>query len=197
MIVYEIKNCLNGKCYVGRTVCKLTQRISVHLSNAKKGSKFPVHLALAKYGIENFNIRVLATAENIDELNAKEIHWIKKRRSLSPGGYNLTPGGDGVIHTKELRERQRISAVKRGLSKKFLAACKRNQWGKRPAWNKGKQLSASHRASLSISHTGYVMPEEQRQKISDANKRAHKRKPGDWACMAHDAKGRFVKVGKS
>jgi len=36
----------------------------------------------------------------------------------------------------------------------------------KPAWNKGKHLTAQHKQNLSKSHLGYVMPEEQKEKIS-------------------------------
>jgi hypothetical protein len=38
-------------------------------------------------------------------------------------------------------------------------------------WNKGKKLSIEHIKNLSISHTGYVMPKEQREKLGAKNEK--------------------------
>ena len=42
--------------------------------------------------------------------------------------------------------------------------------GSQVAWNKGKKLSNIHKENLKLSHLGYVMPNEQREKIGLGNK---------------------------
>lgn len=68
-----------------------------------------LHLAILKYGIENFKIELILTnilEEDIDEL---EKYYIKKYNSYFKNnqGYNMTEGGQGIHgykHTKETKE---------------------------------------------------------------------------------------------
>ena len=57
--IYLITNNVNGKRYVGQTRNDIATRWRGHKSNAKNpnGQKFAIHLAIDKYGIENFSIR--------------------------------------------------------------------------------------------------------------------------------------------
>lgn len=93
--IYAFVNLLNGKVYIGQTKNTIAQRISQHKCNAKT---MPVekmtlfHKALKKYGIDNFIFRQVWHGR-ADKLDAKEIHYIAKYRSVGTNGYNLTYGG--------------------------------------------------------------------------------------------------------
>ena len=53
----------------------------------------PLYVAIRKYGIENFTFEVIEECRQ-EELNEKEIYWIKYYNSYGSGGYNATLGGD-------------------------------------------------------------------------------------------------------
>lgn len=91
MIVYLATNKINGKKYVGQTVRSLEERWKDHC-RAKDDNYF--HRAIHKYGVENFSLEVLDTAESGKELDEKEMFWIKKLNTLFPRGYNLKEGGN-------------------------------------------------------------------------------------------------------
>lgn len=91
MIIYLATNNVNGKCYVGQTIRSLEARWKDHC-RTKDDNYF--HNAIRKYGSENFTVKVLDTAETEQELDLKEIYWIKKLNTLSPNGYNLREGGN-------------------------------------------------------------------------------------------------------
>lgn len=95
MIVYLIRNLLNGKKYVGQTASSLRERWQGHVSSAQSGSRFPIHCAIRKYGVGNFEISELARAANKEELDVLEQKHIAESRSMVPEGYNRTAGGDG------------------------------------------------------------------------------------------------------
>lgn len=99
MIIYRIKNRLNGKIYIGQTVRSLGERLSEH----KRHKKTLISKALKKYGINNFDIEVIDYSETIEELNEKEIFYIEKFGCISPNGYNICSGGNGTYgyHHKE------------------------------------------------------------------------------------------------
>lgn len=94
--IYQITNNVNGKIYVGKTVKNnIQERWKEHLKDYKKPrcEKRPLYDAMNKYGTENFSIKELEEC-SLEELNNKEIYWIKKLDSFKHG-YNATAGGDG------------------------------------------------------------------------------------------------------
>jgi len=98
MFVYLLTNAINGKYYVGKTVSKnLNRYLSVKrwAARHRKGYPMPVVRAMAKHGIENFFVDVLAIPENAEELDNLERIWIILLDSRNPKlGYNVLPGGD-------------------------------------------------------------------------------------------------------
>lgn len=100
--IYKYTNKLNGKMYIGQTN-DLRKRYNGHKSEAlnpkSKSYWLPFHVAIRKYGIENFSYETLeeiADGESQDYINEREIYFIDYYKSLiSQNGYNLTSGGDG------------------------------------------------------------------------------------------------------
>ncbi len=95
-IIYCYTNKINGKSYVGQTRYPKRRRYqhSHEVINGNK-SKKPFYNAVLKYGIDNFNYTVLEETDN-DNLNSREIYWIKKLDSFGKNGYNMTAGGEGM-----------------------------------------------------------------------------------------------------
>lgn len=84
----------SGKSYIGQTTWSAEIRLRVHLQDARKGSKCIVHYAIRKYGKPK--LFVLEENVPIEMLNDREIYHIKNWATLSPYGYNLTGGGEGL-----------------------------------------------------------------------------------------------------
>jgi group I intron endonuclease len=104
MIIYEIKNKINSKSYIGQ-----------HSSNdlgSYWGSGKLIKRAIEKYGIENFERIILEKCSDKNELNEREKYWIKEKDSINTG-YNLTEGGTGgdnskfIEYSEEWKEGQR------------------------------------------------------------------------------------------
>jgi hypothetical protein len=98
--IYHVVNRKNGKGYVGQHKSALTVefRWNTHLRSARRGSRYPFHCALRKYGYEKGFTWELVWCGPISKLNAKEVYYIKKRHTFIDGpagfrGYNLTTGG--------------------------------------------------------------------------------------------------------
>jgi len=88
MQIYKITNLVNGKEYVGKDE-----------SSRKRyyGSGKLIVFAIKKYGKENFRKEILFETNNKEVLCEKEKEYIIECNSLSPNGYNLTSGGEGVV----------------------------------------------------------------------------------------------------
>ena len=84
--IYYIKNLLNNKYYVGQSV-RIEERWKEHRREAYNSTlNYPLYLAIRKYGIENFEFKVIEKC-NKDELDLKEQFWIDYYNSYH-NGYN-------------------------------------------------------------------------------------------------------------
>lgn len=98
--IYMYTNKINGKRYVGQTN-DFNRRHKEHIKSSynekrKYDYNVPFHCAIRKYGIENFEIKILA--ENIstqEKMNEYEIFFIKRYKTLANNkkGYNVASGG--------------------------------------------------------------------------------------------------------
>ena len=67
-----------------------------------------MYKAILKYGAENFTVEQIDIACSQDELNKKEIYWIKYFDSANKDkGYNLSLGGCIGNFNEEVRQKQR------------------------------------------------------------------------------------------
>ena len=83
--VYLLTNTVNGKQYVGQTTRGAKYRWRDHQHDAKRrGNKSVLGRAIRKYGATSFTLMVLDFAYDPSELDAKEIHWISTKGTLSP-----------------------------------------------------------------------------------------------------------------
>lgn len=153
MLIYQIKNELNNKVYVGQTKYDLQSRWSFHLdckARLRKGKNYPLYEDFDLYGLDNFEMTVLKDdLSNQDELDYWERYYISKLNSRYPNGYNLTDGGLGTLgfrHTDE--EKQKISkAVCKARDEGRIYTKERSQ--KISEANKGKKFSEEHKRKLS------------------------------------------------
>lgn len=120
--IYTITNKVNGKQYVGQTICYSSSgrrygydiRFKKHIYNAsiKLNNCRLIESAINKYGEDAFICEPILMC-NIDYLNYYEDLIIKQYNTLNPNGYNLmTGGGNGRTHSKETR--QKMSETRTG-----------------------------------------------------------------------------------
>ena len=104
--IYKITNLINNKIYIGQTVHP-NKRWREHQQRAKTHyDNYPIHLAINKYGAENFSFEILEWTEQYDD---EELRLIKQYNSISPNGYNLIEGGHSPIMLGEDHPRNTIS----------------------------------------------------------------------------------------
>ena len=97
MLIYKVENLINGSCYIGQTVKSLEKRKLQHLCDVRNDSSYYLHRAIRKYGNENFKWSILCECLSKDDLNEREIYYIKELNTQRPNGYNLTLGGEGNL----------------------------------------------------------------------------------------------------
>lgn len=158
MEIYCITNLINGKQYVGQT----TQTIKVRFAEHYRNNKSYIGHAIQKHGKENFTIELLDTAQDIDELNEKEIYWIAELNTMEPQGYNLCHGGGVTIGYKHrLDSRKKMSETKK---RNKVVKGKNN-----PFYGKTHTKETRKRMSEKWQSGERVMSEENKQKLRDAH----------------------------
>ncbi len=113
MIIYKVTNKKNGKLYIGQTTQSLVERWWQHCHRSpSQKSRSCLYSAIKKYGEDSFVVEQIDMAESLEELNFKEIIYIKALNTLSPNGYNMHLGGDARACHEETKEK--ISATLKG-----------------------------------------------------------------------------------
>lgn len=153
MIVYAITNLVNGKRYIGITEYSLKRRWGGHKKYVRDGAKTALHRAMRKHGIENFAIcELVRLAKGSDRKTLCEMErfYIAQENTMTPNGYNMTPGGDGAGKGAD------SVIFGRKMGEEFRAKC-RNAWTperraaaslRRAESNKKQNVSEEHRAKL-------------------------------------------------
>jgi len=121
---FEIKECMgrkgiiykitspSGKVYVGQTIKDFNDRISQHKS--KSSNCTLVKRAIDKYK-DKMKYEIIEDNVPQEQLNEREIYWIKELYSLAPNGYNCNSGGDAQHNiSQETRDklRDRVNKAK-------------------------------------------------------------------------------------
>lgn len=90
-------NKLNGKSYIGYTKYSMFKRWRDHVRTVKFNNT-AFSNALKKYGTSDvvWEHKILAWCETYTAAKEAEICFIKMLKTISPNGYNLTAGGEGV-----------------------------------------------------------------------------------------------------
>lgn len=101
--IYIIRNSVNDKVYIGKTVKSIKRRFNEHKSDARCKALSKIHIAMKDIGVENFSIAELEVVDT-QELSAKERFYIALYNSFERG-YNSTCGGEaGEKVSKSIRE---------------------------------------------------------------------------------------------
>jgi len=181
--IYQIRNLINGKVYVGSAVC-LKNRFKLHHINLRKGNHHSSHLQRAwdKHGVDNFVFEVLEGVLDKEYLIAREQYWIDKLHACRDG-YNTCPVAGSTLGTKRSEQtREKLKNCFKGrkhteasklaisLAKKGVPAKPRSDATRRllSKINKGKVLSAATCAKISQAKKGTRHSEETKKRMSIA-----------------------------
>jgi len=158
-IIYKITNKINGKIYIGKHQTK-------DLNDGYMGSGKRLGLAIEKYGIENFEKKILFQFDNEADMNAKEAELITEEFVKEDTNYNLCPGGKGgwgyinseglnlrigMIHSEESRKKMGHKGNTFRKGTKSSDETKKKLSEIMPEKLKGKPKSEEHRKKISQS----------------------------------------------
>jgi len=115
--IYGIRNLINNKIYIGKSV-NIYERIRFHINKLNKKDKNDnIHLINSwhKYGRDNFEYIILESLPKNDNiLKEKELYWILKLKSNQREfGYNLRLDSDTkCILSEETKQKMSVSKIK-------------------------------------------------------------------------------------
>ena len=155
--IYVIQNKINNKIYVGYTY-NVSVRWRNHKSDAKKGSGYPIHRAIRKYGWENFHKMIIEEWASLQDTLDAEMFWIAFFRTNinkygKEYGYNLNDGGSnssGMLVNKASEETKlKMSKAQSGrkLTEEIKLKISMAKKGK-PSPLKGKPITEEHKQNL-------------------------------------------------
>ncbi|MEE3415777.1 MAG: NUMOD3 domain-containing DNA-binding protein [Prevotella sp.] len=91
--IYEIKNLINGKTYIGQHTLREGRSIK---TDVYYGSGILINAAQRKYGLKNFEKKVIIQGHfSKEQINRFERCMIACQRICGKAEYNLANGGDG------------------------------------------------------------------------------------------------------
>jgi len=96
--IYLITNLINEKIYIGKTESTIHQRWYTHTWRAchldRVEKPIAIDLAIAKYGLNNFEVNEIDKAYSKEDLHLAEAYWIDFYDATNPDkGYNIDPMG--------------------------------------------------------------------------------------------------------
>lgn len=186
--LYQITNTVNGKSYIGITKLSINERWNVHISNSRK-PKYPLHLAIAKYGFESFTVILLEENEDRTVISGLEEPTIQRLKThITQHGYNVAKGGIGGdlgqdaqhkrLETIKNYSPERKAEYKEKLRQRNLGKTKDNDVGilaqsekmKGNSFRKGILHESASKLKISEGNTGKVRTQEARQNYSNSAK---------------------------
>ncbi|HVM96151.1 MAG TPA: GIY-YIG nuclease family protein [Candidatus Acidoferrales bacterium] len=133
-IVYKVTCTVSGKSYIGITRQSLMRRWNAHVLRALNNLRGASALAAAirKYGKDSFTVTELTSEPSYARLIQAEQEWIAYEGTQSPGGYNLTSGGEGALNpSSETRAKLRASRLGKKQSPELIAKRTSRQLGRK------------------------------------------------------------------
>lgn len=157
----------SGKMYIGQSNnCLFRWKYHYQRLHCKKQRH--LYNSFLKYGVKNHVFEIIEECLK-DELNPKEIHWIRYYNSTNKiVGLNIREGGNGKITSEETKELMKQNALG---NTNMLGKIHSEETRKLMSKNrKGIKPSIETREKMSRTRKGFRHSEETKNKLSKANK---------------------------
>lgn len=162
--IYETKNLINGKTYIGKKQGEFDEKYY--------GSGMILKQALKKYGKKNFKITILSTHDSVEELNNAEIMFIESRNPA----YNIAKGGTGgdtLARASLVYKEEVIDKRRQGMRNAWLTATEEQK----KTW---KANISNAKKGKATRPTDYRHSDEVKRRIRESNKIAAQNRPESW-----------------
>jgi group I intron endonuclease len=186
-VIYKIVSKIDGRCYIGQTINFKRRKISYKMDSKRKHKNSKILSAMHKYGYDNFDIYIIDYAYNKDQLNYKEMFWIRIYNSNINGiGFNIESGGNSIGKaSEESKKKNSIAHLGKKASEetklkmsKSIGGENHYMYGKHHSEEtkkkiseseKGRKMSDEHKMIISKTHTNKIVSIETRKKRAGEN----------------------------
>ena len=169
--VYQHKNKINGKIYIGITSQKPEDRWGSQGCNYKSSPHF--YSAIQKYGWNNFEHNILFTGLTKEQACLKEQELIKEYDLMNREfGYSSTSGGDIFVMNEETK--QKISQAMMGNQNALGHPCSEEKKKKIRDAQKGRKFTEEHKQKLSEAAKNRHVPCSEKKKQT-LKEKSHKK----------------------
>ena len=169
--VYQHKNKINGKIYIGITSQKPEDRWGSQGCNYKSSPHF--YSAIQKYGWNNFEHNILFTGLTKEQACLKEQELIKEYDLMNREfGYNSTSGGDIFVMNEETK--QKISQAMMGNQNALGHPCSEEKKKRIRDAQKGRKFTEEHKQKLSEAAKNRHVPCSEKKKQT-LKEKSHKK----------------------
>ena len=167
--IYQIRNILNNKRYIGSSN-NLLKRRTAHATKLKMNyhSNDILQNAYNKYGDEKFVFEVIEFCDVIDLVDRENFYINLYKACDKDFGYNICPDAEHHLTSDITKEKLRQSAFgnKNWLGKKHTEETKQKQ----SDWHKGKIVKESTKEKLRQINLGKKISEKTIKKMSESKK---------------------------
>ena len=168
-IIYCIKNLKTGKCYVGQSTYKFTERYYKGNWSDKTHNSL-LKADAAYYGLNNFEVKILEfNVESIEELNELEEKYASEFNCYYPNGYNFARCGNNKRMNDLTKEKLRLAhkrktplEIKRISDQQILKIDNLCKFCKDNNLNRGNLTKMIYNRNYDVRHLesqGYCLPE--------------------------------------
>jgi group I intron endonuclease len=164
--IYQIRNTVNGKVYVGSAV-NFARRFSQHQSALRNGKHDSGKLQNAwnKYGEDSFAFSVIERVVEVSNLISREQYWIDALQAVRCG-YNINPTAGSSLGVRRSDEfKKKCSEAKKRITPETREKMSAAQMGVRKGIKRPK-FNDEWLANISAGQRGRIFTEEHKNKIS-------------------------------
>lgn len=157
--VYQIKNLVTNKIYIGSTITSFIYRWRQHHSKLKMRKHENAHLqsSYIKYGDSNFEYTILYVGTSLEDIRTREQEFINTFNSYNPDkGYNMDSVVDRSTRSEETKK-------KMSLSRKGKCSGSSNNFY-------GKTHTEEVREKIRQAHIGKKLSDNTKAKMSEKRK---------------------------
>lgn len=159
--IYKITNINTGQIYIGKHQTK-------NINDSYMGSGKRIINAISKYGLENFEKKIIHVFDNEEDMNAKEAELVSESFCLREDTYNIVAGGSGGFGYINRNKNKYVLKTKATMSLKSQEeVCNINK--KKANFGDKNGMFGSARFGNDNPRFGAIVTQETRDKISKAN----------------------------